>query len=145
MTSRTSIDELIALLTAYIQSDPRLEIWRDYPDISEADDAYTDGWACEEISREFTAFARQHDWDLGIVAGADPGVARKLHLTPRAKVALDIAIRCAGRLDATSTGTGHLLYGLAAEREGLAARVLRIHRITPTAIDGLLVPLPATG
>jgi ATP-dependent Clp protease ATP-binding subunit ClpA len=68
---------------------------------------------------------------------------RPLHLTPRARVALDIAMRCAGRLGADATSPRHLLYGLAAEREGIAAKVLWIHGATPAAVDRFLVPLPA--
>lgn len=68
---------------------------------------------------------------------------RPLHLTPRARVALDIAMSCAGRLGSATTTPRHLLYGLAAEREGIAAKVLLVHGATPSAVDQLLVPLPA--
>lgn len=64
--------ELQSLLGTYIESDPRLGIWNRYPDVSDADDAYTDTWACEQVSSEFTAFARSHGWDAEWIRGADP-------------------------------------------------------------------------
>lgn len=66
------MDELKALLQGFIDSDLRLRIWRDYPDLSEVDDNYTDGWACEEVSTEFAAFARGLGWDAAVVHGNDP-------------------------------------------------------------------------
>lgn len=66
------MDELKALLQSFIDSDPRLHIWRRYPHISETDDNYTDGWACEEVSQEFAAFARRLGWDAVVVRGTDP-------------------------------------------------------------------------
>jgi hypothetical protein len=45
--------------------------------------------------------------------------------TPRARLALDLAYRAATRLDAGGTGPEHVLIGLAAEAEGIAARVLQ--------------------
>lgn len=62
-------------------------------------------------------------------------------LTPRAKVALDLAARCAGRFGPERTDPRHLIYGLAAEREGLAAKVLLSQGITAAAVHRLL---PAT-
>lgn len=67
-----STDSLQGLLDGFIASDPRLEIWRHYPDITEEDDAVTDGWACESVSAQFAAFARDHGWDAGVVHGEDP-------------------------------------------------------------------------
>lgn len=66
------MDDLKALLQGFIDSDLRLRIWRDYPDLSEADDNYTDGWACEEVSKEFAVFARSLGWDAAVVHGTDP-------------------------------------------------------------------------
>lgn len=66
------MNELEELLDSYIASDSRLEIWRQYPDISDEDDDYTDGWACEEVSAEFAAFARELGWDAAAVHGKDP-------------------------------------------------------------------------
>lgn len=66
------MDEFKPLLESFLASDPRLDIWRRYPDISEADDTYTDSWACEEVSAEFGAFARGLGWDADIVHGTDP-------------------------------------------------------------------------
>lgn len=79
-----------------------------------------------------------------VVAAGDPGRDIPLHLTPRARLAVDIAARYAGRLEAAATGTGHLLYGLAAEREGLAAKVLLRHGATPAAVDKLIL-VPSGG
>lgn len=70
--SPAPLDELLQLLNGFIASDLRLRIWRDYPDLSEADDNYTDGWACEEVSTEFAAFARWLGWDAVVVHGNDP-------------------------------------------------------------------------
>lgn len=64
--------DLVALLTAFIDSDPRLDIWRRYPDISEAEDDYTDTWACGQVSAEFAAFARNRGWDAAVVHADDP-------------------------------------------------------------------------
>lgn len=63
---------LAGLLQAYIDSEPRLSIWRNYPDISEADDEIADGWACKSVSAEFAAFARAQGWDAAVVHGEDP-------------------------------------------------------------------------
>ncbi|WP_018771476.1 Clp protease N-terminal domain-containing protein [Arthrobacter sp. 162MFSha1.1] len=61
-------------------------------------------------------------------------------LTPRAKVALDLAVRCASRSGSQYTNPRHLIYGLAAEREGLAAQVLLSQGITAAAVNRLLLP-----
>lgn len=71
------------------------------------------------------------------------GTDRPLRPTVRARVAVDVAVRCAGRLGASTTSPRHLLYGLAAEGDGLAARALRTRGVTAPAVDRLLVPLPA--
>ncbi|QOD06042.1 hypothetical protein [Pseudarthrobacter sp. BIM B-2242] len=63
---------IAALLNTFIDSDPRLDIWHRYPDISETEDDYTDGWACEQVSAEFAAFARKHGWDAVVVHADDP-------------------------------------------------------------------------
>ena len=68
----TPVNELIALLNAYIEADPRLEIWQHYPDISEAEDDYTDTWACEQVGAEFASFARGIGWDAVVIRGEDP-------------------------------------------------------------------------
>lgn len=60
------------LLQNFIDSEPRLSIWRNYPDISEADDEIADGWACKSVSAEFAAFARGQGWDAVVVHGEDP-------------------------------------------------------------------------
>lgn len=65
---------LVSLLTAFIDSNPRLDIWRRYPDISEAEDEATDTWACGQVSQQFAAFAREHRWDAVVIraVGATP-------------------------------------------------------------------------
>lgn len=72
MSTATRPDsEIRVLLADYASSDPRLDIWKRYPDISETDDAYTDRWACENVSAEFVAFARSRGWDAVSVHGVD--------------------------------------------------------------------------
>ncbi len=56
----TALDRLVG---AYVASDPRLDIWRRYPDISEAEDEFTDGFACEQVSAGFAEFARERGWN----------------------------------------------------------------------------------
>lgn len=48
---------LAELLSGFRAATPRLEIWRRYPDISEAENDTTDLWACAEVSAEFSAYA----------------------------------------------------------------------------------------
>lgn len=72
MTGTADRERLLALLNAYIESDPRLEIWRNYPDITEAQDEYTDAWACEQVSAEFAAFARTHGWQVAVLRADSP-------------------------------------------------------------------------
>jgi ATP-dependent Clp protease ATP-binding subunit ClpC len=57
------------------------------------------------------------------VAGAVPTPGRPA-LTPRARLAVDLGHRAAIRIGAPYTGPEHLLIGLAAEGEGIAARAL---------------------
>jgi hypothetical protein len=52
---------------------------------------------------------------------AEPGA---MTLTPRARLALELAHRASTRIGVTQTGTEHLLIGLAAESEGIGARTL---------------------
>jgi hypothetical protein len=72
MKTAGDASKLTSLLKDYIDSDPRLHIWRQYPDISEDDDNYTDRWACQEVSTEFVAFARARGWDAALVHAEDP-------------------------------------------------------------------------
>lgn len=64
--------ELINLLQSFIDSDPRLHIWRRYPDITEVEDNYTDTWACVQVSEQFATFAREHGWDAAVVHADEP-------------------------------------------------------------------------
>jgi hypothetical protein len=68
----THSGELIDLFRSYIAASPRLGIWRRYPYITEADNDYTDSWACEQVSAEFAAFARKAGWEADIIRGTDP-------------------------------------------------------------------------
>jgi ATP-dependent Clp protease ATP-binding subunit ClpA len=56
--------------------------------------------------------------------GPDPVAPGKLPYTPRAKKVVECAIAEARRLDHNYVGTEHVLLGLLAEREGVAAQVL---------------------
>lgn len=58
-----------------------------------------------------------------VAAGAAPTPDRPA-LTPRARLAVDLGHRAAIRIGAPYTGPEHLLIGLAAEGEGIAARTL---------------------
>jgi hypothetical protein len=71
------VTTLESLIGAYKVSDPRLDIWRRYPDISEAEDAITDGFACEQVSAGFAEFARGQGWNaLAVLAeGAEHPMA----------------------------------------------------------------------
>jgi ATP-dependent Clp protease ATP-binding subunit ClpA len=58
-----------------------------------------------------------------------PWEAGYLPFTRRSKKSLELALRWAVTLHSGSIGTEHVLLGLAAERDGVAARVLRLHGI----------------
>lgn len=58
-----------------------------------------------------------------IVTGPAP-TSGPLVFTPRARLAVELAHRAAFRIGVPRTGTEHLLIGLAAEREGIAAKAL---------------------
>lgn len=108
--------------------------------------ALTDGStsdACRILDTLGTSCAAVNAGIADFLPAGTPGEGGHPHLTPRARVALDIAMRSAARLGAGSTSPRHLLYGLAAEREGLAAKMLLRHGIDMAAVDRLLVPLPA--
>lgn len=65
------LDELRALLGSYINADNRLEIWREYPDITDEQNDATDSWACEEVSAQFAMFARASGWHAVVIRGKD--------------------------------------------------------------------------
>jgi hypothetical protein len=58
-----------------------------------------------------------------------------LTLTPRARLALELAHRASTRIGVPQTGTEHLLIGLAAESEGIAARILSKSGISAKAAE----------
>src|SRR5438034_673160 len=60
---------------------------------------------------------------------ARPWEAGYLPFTPRAKKSLELALRWAVTMHSGSIGTEHVLLGLGAERDGVAARILRLHGI----------------
>lgn len=64
----TLLEQLIA---EYKDGKPAADIWRRYPDITEAEDAQTDTWACEQVSSDFAAFARERGWDAVVVFAED--------------------------------------------------------------------------
>jgi ATP-dependent Clp protease ATP-binding subunit ClpC len=59
-----------------------------------------------------------------LVIGAAPTPGR-LAFTPRARLAVELAHRASARIGVPQTGTEHLLIGLAAEGEGIAAKALQ--------------------
>ena len=62
----TALEDLLA---GFAAAEPCLEIWRRYPDITEAEDALTDSFACEAVSAAFAAYARSQGWQAtGILA-----------------------------------------------------------------------------
>lgn len=99
--------------------------------------------ACRILDTLGTSCAAVHAAVAAVLPAGTAGLRDGLPMTPRTKVALDIAMRSAARLGAGATSPRHLLYGLAAEREGLAARVLRQHGVDMAAVDRLLIPVPA--
>jgi ATP-dependent Clp protease ATP-binding subunit ClpA len=58
------------------------------------------------------------------VVGFGTGSATALHLTPRAKKVIELALREARHLDHDYIGTEHLLLGIVREGDGVAAREL---------------------
>src|SRR6185436_5109782 len=62
---------------------------------------------------------------LEVVAAGDAPPEAPIGLTPRAKRAVELAVREAGRLKHQYVGSEHLLLGLAAVEEGIAAQALR--------------------
>lgn len=89
---------VVKLTNDFKAADPRLDIWQRYPDISEAEDEYTDSWACAEVSAEFAEFARGAGWDARIVLVdadadfADQHVWVELH-RERQKISVDWTAR----------------------------------------------------
>lgn len=57
---------LQALIGDFTASDPRLDIWRRYPEISWEEDESTDYWACEQVSAEFAEYARARGVDAQV-------------------------------------------------------------------------------
>jgi prophage maintenance system killer protein len=71
---------------------------------------------------------RADDVRQQVLAIARPGAGapdRHIPFTPRAKAALELSLREAGRLDHLFAGSEHLLLGLIREGHGVAAQVLR--------------------
>lgn len=60
------VPDLQSLIDGFTASDPRLDIWRRYPDISWDEDEATDYWACEEVSAGFAAYARARGVDARV-------------------------------------------------------------------------------
>jgi hypothetical protein len=80
--------------------------------------------ACKVMERMGVNPARvRADVLNAVVPGAGP-TSGVLAFTPRARLAVELAHRAAARIDVSQTGTEHLLIGLAAEAEGIAAKAL---------------------
>lgn len=79
-------------------------------------------------SRALEALEVKHDRArseiVGIVGRGDVASPGQMPFTPRAKGSLERALRAALRLGHNYIGPEHVLLGVAAEREGVAARVL---------------------
>jgi ATP-dependent Clp protease ATP-binding subunit ClpC len=69
-----------------------------------------------------------------LVPGPEVGPGA-LTLTPRARLALELAHRASTRIGVPQTGTEHLLIGLAAESEGIGARTLGKSGISAKAAE----------
>lgn len=68
----TGMPEGVAELTAaFAASDPRLDLWRRWPDVSADEDALSDRFACRQVAEAFTAFARSHGWTAVTVAAEE--------------------------------------------------------------------------
>lgn len=80
--------------------------------------------ACTVMERMGATPARvRADVLSAIVTGAAP-ISGPLAFTPRARLAVELAHRASARIGVPRTGTEHLLIGLAAEGEGIAAKAL---------------------
>jgi ATP-dependent Clp protease ATP-binding subunit ClpA len=94
--------------------------------------------ACRVMEQMRTAPLRVRTDVLGSLAcGTEPPPAvdgkpapGPLGLTPRARLAVELGHRASARIGAPLTGPEHLLIGLAAEGEGIAAKALRKSGIT---------------
>lgn len=61
---------LTAALDAFAASEPRIDIWRRYPHITEYEDEATDDYACDQVSRQLAVFLAARDFDVQVtVAG----------------------------------------------------------------------------
>jgi ATP-dependent Clp protease ATP-binding subunit ClpA len=69
-----------------------------------------------------------------LVTGPEVGPGA-MTLTPRARLALELAHRASTRIGVPQTGTEHLLIGLAAESEGIGARTLSKSGISAKAAE----------
>jgi len=56
-------------LAAFEASEPR--IWKHHPHITEAEDQFTDGWACEQVSRQAATFLKNRGHHVVILHGED--------------------------------------------------------------------------
>jgi microcystin degradation protein MlrC len=67
-------ERLKQLIAEYRKCRPIVDIWRRYPDITPGEDAQTDSWACEEVSRSFADFAKRRGWDAVFIYAEDADV-----------------------------------------------------------------------
>lgn len=61
--------DVLRSVEAYAATEPRLDVWRRYPHVSDEEDAFTDTWACGNVSLEFVQFARSHGLNAIVVEG----------------------------------------------------------------------------
>jgi ATP-dependent Clp protease ATP-binding subunit ClpC len=73
------------------------------------------------------------------------GPAEMLYMTPRAKAAIDLAVREAQKLGDEFVGTEHLLLGIFLEGEGPASAILRDIGVTEESLRGALSQVRSTG
>lgn len=59
--------ELHDLLIRFVVSEPMADVWRRYPDVTEAEDEATDGCACVSMSERFAALSGGT-----VIVGEDP-------------------------------------------------------------------------
>jgi ATP-dependent Clp protease ATP-binding subunit ClpC len=78
-------------------------------------------------------------------SGGPGGPAEMLYLTPRAKAAIDIAIKEAQKLGDQYVGTEHLLLGIFLEGQGPGSAILRDLGVTEERLRGALQQVRSSG
>lgn len=91
--------------------------------------------ACNVMERMGAAPAGVRAEILDAMVAGTAQASGRLPFTPRARLAVELSHRASIRIGASHTGTEHLLIGLAAEREGIAARALRNSGIVARSLE----------